>query len=237
MSHCGRNEAATNRLRRWGVGILLCTVVLTGARSTLASWPKGVDPTGRYLMGQDGKPFFWLGDTAWNLFQIPNREDAELYLATRDKQGFTVIQAGIVMGEERVAGTARPNAYGDTAFAGNDPAKPRLTPGNKPGAAEEYDYWDHADYVIERAQAHGLTLGILPLFVGWRGMATSTSRPPTPTPMASSWASAIAPSRTSSGSWAGTTSPTPRRRRRSGTSWPEASPRVSPVRRITAGRS
>ena len=56
-------------------------------------------------MGQDGKPFFWLGDTAWNLFQIPNREDAELYLATRAKQGFTVIQAGIVMGEERVAGT------------------------------------------------------------------------------------------------------------------------------------
>lgn len=169
MSRCERNAAAKNNLRRWGIGILLGVVVLTGARSTLASWPKGADPTGRYLMGQDDKPFFWLGDTAWNLFQIPNRDDAELYLAARAKQGFTVIQAGIVMGEERVAGTARPNAYGDTAFTGNDPAKPRLTPGNSPSVAEEYDYWDHADYVIERAQAHGLTLGILPLFVGWGG--------------------------------------------------------------------
>ena len=46
MSRCGRNEAAKNNLRRWGVGILLGVVVLTEARSTLASWPKGVDSTG-----------------------------------------------------------------------------------------------------------------------------------------------------------------------------------------------
>jgi hypothetical protein len=73
------------------------------------------------------------------------------------------------MGEERVAGTARPNAYEDRAFTDNDPAKPQITPGHDPSVAQEYDYWDHADYVIDRAQAHGLTLGILPLFVGWRG--------------------------------------------------------------------
>jgi hypothetical protein len=151
------------------VGIVLLGVVVMVASNALAASPKGADPTGRYLVDQDGKPFFWLGDTAWNLFQIPNREDAELYLATRAKQGFTVIQAGIVMGEERVAGTARPNAYGDTAFVENDPARPRITPGSNPSVGEEYDYWDHADYVVERAQAHGLTLGILPLFVGWRG--------------------------------------------------------------------
>ena len=79
-----------------------------------ASWPRSADPTGRYLVDGDGKPFFWLGDTAWLLSQIPNREDAEHYLATRARQGFTVIQAAAVMGEERVGGTARPNAYGDT---------------------------------------------------------------------------------------------------------------------------
>jgi hypothetical protein len=169
MSRSGRNQAARNNLWQWGVGAFVLAVVLMGARSVPASSPKEVDPTGRYLVDGDGKPFFWLGDTAWNLFQIPNREDAELYLSTRAKQGFTVIQAAIVMGEERVAGTARPNAYGDTAFTDNDPAKPRRTPGNNPGNAEEYDYWDHADYVIDRAQTHGLTMGILPLFVGWRG--------------------------------------------------------------------
>ncbi|MCU0915246.1 MAG: glycoside hydrolase family 140 protein [Planctomycetes bacterium] len=158
----------TSNLGRWVVGIGLVAITM-GASSAGAAWPKGADPTGRYLVDGKGKPFFWLGDTAWNLFQIPNREDAELSLSTRGRQGFSVIQAGIVMGEERVAGTARPNAYGDTAFTDNDPAKPRLTPGNGPSVAEEYDYWDHADYVIERAQVRGLTLGILPLFVGWRG--------------------------------------------------------------------
>jgi len=158
-----------NHYGRWVIGVWVLVVVLMGVRGASAPWPKDADPRGRYLVDQDGKPFFWLGDTAWNLFQIPNREDADLYLATRAKQGFTVIQAAIVMGEERVAGTTRPNAYGDTAFTNNDPAQPRLTPGSNPGVAEEYDYWDHADYVVERAQAHGLTLGILPLFVGWRG--------------------------------------------------------------------
>jgi hypothetical protein len=137
--------------------------------SASASWPKGADPTGRYLVDGEGKAFFWLGDTAWMLFQEPNREDAEHYLAARARQGFTVIQAAVVMGEERVAGTARPNAYGDTAFLDNDPSRPRVAGGNNPNAAGEYDYWDHVDYVLERAQTHGLVVGLLPLFVGWRG--------------------------------------------------------------------
>ncbi|MHB8898265.1 MAG: apiosidase-like domain-containing protein [Thermoguttaceae bacterium] len=53
---------------------------------------------GRHLVDAEGQPFFWLGDTAWLLFQMTTREDAELYLKTRASQGFTVIQAAIVMG-------------------------------------------------------------------------------------------------------------------------------------------
>ena len=33
----------------------------------------------RYLVQADGKPFFYLGDTAWELFHRLNREDAERY--------------------------------------------------------------------------------------------------------------------------------------------------------------
>ena len=129
----------------------------------------GVSENGRYLVRPDGKPFFWLGDTAWLLSQMTTREDADLYLKTRAQQGFSVIQAAIVMGEERVGGTLRPNVYGDLAFSNNDPASPLVTPGNDPGQAQQYDYWDHVDYIIERAATHGLTLGLLPLFVGWGG--------------------------------------------------------------------
>jgi hypothetical protein len=60
--------------------------LLIGVQGASASWPKSADPTGRYLVDADGKPFFWLGDTAWMLFQEPDREDAEHYLATRARR-------------------------------------------------------------------------------------------------------------------------------------------------------
>ncbi|MCA1684844.1 MAG: glycoside hydrolase family 140 protein [Planctomycetia bacterium] len=128
-----------------------------------------VSEDGRHLVRSHGTAFFWLGDTAWLLSQMTTRDDAELYLKTRAEQGFTVIQAALVMGEERVGGTLRPNKYGDLAFRNGDPARPALTEGKAPEKPEEYDYWDHADYLVERARAHGLTLALLPLFVGYAG--------------------------------------------------------------------
>ena len=47
---------------------------------------------GRYLAWDDGAPFFYLGDTAWELFHRLNREEAAYYLKTRASQGFTAIQ-------------------------------------------------------------------------------------------------------------------------------------------------
>ena len=52
----------------------------------------------RFLVYEDGKPFFWLGDTAWELFHRLNREDAARYLEDRAKKGFTVIQ-GVALAE------------------------------------------------------------------------------------------------------------------------------------------
>ncbi|MGB4401064.1 MAG: DUF4038 domain-containing protein [Daejeonella sp.] len=50
----------------------------------------------RFLQSSTGKPFFWLGDTAWELFHRLDREEAEMYLEDRAKKGFTVIQAVIL---------------------------------------------------------------------------------------------------------------------------------------------
>jgi hypothetical protein len=47
----------------------------------------------RFLVTKDGKPFFWLGDTAWELFHRLSREEADKYLKNRAEKGFTVIQA------------------------------------------------------------------------------------------------------------------------------------------------
>jgi len=39
-----------------------------------------VSANGRYLVDRDGKPFFYLADTAWRLFYETDRQEAEDYL-------------------------------------------------------------------------------------------------------------------------------------------------------------
>src|SRR5262245_29427641 len=55
-----------------------------------------VSPSGRYFVDQDGKPFFYLGDTCWLLFQRLNRQELDDYLKDRAGKGFTVIQAYVL---------------------------------------------------------------------------------------------------------------------------------------------
>src|SRR5438045_3950046 len=47
-----------------------------------------VSDNGRYLVGDDGAPFFYLADTAWGLFYNASFEDAVHYLRVRRDQGF-----------------------------------------------------------------------------------------------------------------------------------------------------
>jgi len=59
------------------------------------SWSKTlkVSQNRRFLQYDDDTPFFYLGDTAWELFHRLNREEADTYLANRAGKSFTVIQA------------------------------------------------------------------------------------------------------------------------------------------------
>lgn len=50
-----------------------------------------IQANGTYLTA-DGKPFFWLADTAWNGVLKATEEEWEEYLRTRAAQGFNVIQ-------------------------------------------------------------------------------------------------------------------------------------------------
>jgi len=42
-----------------------------------------VSDNGRFLVTESGEPFFWLGDTAWELFHRLTREEASEYLYER----------------------------------------------------------------------------------------------------------------------------------------------------------
>lgn len=54
-----------------------------------------VSGNGRFLVTDDGTPFFWLGDTAWRLQRLAP-EDLAAYLDTRRAQGYNVIQGPIL---------------------------------------------------------------------------------------------------------------------------------------------
>lgn len=138
--------------------ILWCTSIYA------APWdehgPLGVSVQNpHYLAFKDGTPFFWLGDTGWELFHRLNREDAVCYLKNRAEKEFTVIQA-VVLSE--FDGLYVPNAYGDLPLIDGDPQKPAVTPGNDPADSRTYDYFDHVEYILRQAQELGLYIGLLP---------------------------------------------------------------------------
>jgi len=109
--------------------------------------PLRISDNGRYLVHQDGSPFFYLGDTAWELFHRLDRQEADLYLRNRASKGFSVIQA-VVLAEED--GLRLPNAYGEVPLLSRDPAQPNEA------------YFRHVDWIVERAAALGLWIGMLP---------------------------------------------------------------------------
>lgn len=100
-----------------------------------------------YLEFTDGTPFFYLGDTAWELFHRLNRDEASKYLENRASKGFTVIQA-VVLSE--LNGLTVPNANGDLPLIDGDIQKPNPA------------YFQHVDFIVDKAEQLGLFVGMLP---------------------------------------------------------------------------
>ena len=102
-----------------------------------------VSPNRRYLVTQDGQPFFYMGDTAWTLFTRLNREEVEEYLKNRAAKGFTVVQAYVFRGLERK------NMDGETTLIDRDPAKPNEA------------FFKNVDYIVNRANEYGLVMAMV----------------------------------------------------------------------------
>lgn len=106
-----------------------------------------VSDNGHFLIFEDGTPFFYLGDTAWELFHRLSKTDAEKYLENRRQKGFTVIQA-VALAE--IDGLNTPNVEGEKPLIDNDPSKPNGK------------YFEYMDWVIKKAEEKGIFIGLLP---------------------------------------------------------------------------
>ncbi len=118
----------------------------------------------RFLVTEDGKPFFYLADTGWELFHRLTREEAVEYLEVRASEHYNAIQA-VALAE--LGGVPEPNAYGKFPLVAGDPERPAITPGANPSDPGQYDYWDHVDYVVDQANARGIYIAMLPSWGNW----------------------------------------------------------------------
>jgi hypothetical protein len=102
-----------------------------------------VSPNRRYLE-HDGKPFFYLADTAWKLFTAPSESEAQNYFRVRRDQGFSVIMP--VLATER----ARGEEGEQSALVDDDPDRPNE------------EYFAKVDRYVEYANGLGLWMALLP---------------------------------------------------------------------------
>jgi len=108
-----------------------------------------VSANGHYFVDQDGKPFFYLGDTCWVLFQRLNREEVDEYLKDRAGKGFTVIQAYVIRGLGNHHPDGNRSLLGEPPFLDRDPTRPNEA------------FFKNVDYVVNRANELGLVMGLV----------------------------------------------------------------------------
>ncbi|BEI82007.1 hypothetical protein CcaverHIS002_0211670 [Cutaneotrichosporon cavernicola] len=101
------------------------------------------------------EPFYYLGDTAWELFHRLDRAEAELYLRNRAAKGFNSIMV-VVMAEH--GGLDFPNRAGAWPFHPATSSKDYVPDMARPNPA----YFDFVDEVVGLASQLDMTISLVP---------------------------------------------------------------------------
>lgn len=108
---------------------------------------------GRYFCHGDGTPFFWMGDTGWLLPERLDREEAVEYLSGASAAGFNVVQVQVINGVPAY------NAYGHCSHPSGYDFSSVENEGND-------GYWQHLDYIIDKAADEGIYIGMVCIWGG-----------------------------------------------------------------------
>ena len=131
------------------VSLLLLAGWIASAALGARSAAVGISGNGRYFVDSDGKPFFWQGDTEWELFHLFSVDDAKTLLLNRRKQGFSVIQVMVTgVYPEWRASKGLPPFDAQPAWLDNNP----LTPNEA--------YFKRADAIVAAAEEDGIVLAL-----------------------------------------------------------------------------
>jgi len=129
--------------------LLLASVTATAGKP----WDNGrlrVSDNQRFLQFENGKPFFWLGETAWLMPERLNREEVDFYLKACSEAGYNMVQVQVINAVPAY------NAYG---VPSHDRQGRLLTDG-------PYSYWDHMDYIVGAAAQNDIYVGMVCIWGG-----------------------------------------------------------------------
>lgn len=133
------------------VAALLLSAAVTAQE--VKPWANGklkVSDNQRFLQFENGKPFFWLGETAWLMPEHLNRDEVDFYLKNCHEAGFNMAQVQVLNDVPSY------NIYG---MPSHDRQGKLLT-------AQSYTYWDHLDYIVDIAAKNGIYIGMVPIWGG-----------------------------------------------------------------------
>jgi hypothetical protein len=160
MLGCGGRPRGLSPYRtnayRWLLPCLLILAATACAQQTIADRPLRVSENHRYLIAQDGTPYFLQGDAAWSLIANLTKEEAVQYLQNRKAKGFNALLVNLL--EHKFAKNAPKNVYGEAPF-------PNMSDWSVPNEK----YFEHADWVIRQAAANGQVVLLAPVYLGYPG--------------------------------------------------------------------
>jgi hypothetical protein len=137
----------------------------TGTAGTVgtssATFPLKAVAGQHYLVDQNNRPFFLVGEAAWALIAGLSTADATAYLDDRKSRGFNSIIVSLI--EHKFAVSAPKDAAGDLPFTGT------LSGGARDFSTPNEAYFAHADQVISAAAARGILVQLVPAYLGYTG--------------------------------------------------------------------
>lgn len=110
-----------------------------------------VSDDGRYLTYEDGTPFFYLADMAWEIAWRSTPDEVQVYLADRTQKGFTAVQL-VTTSHIFLLASGIENQQLQPAFLNDDFSRPNPR------------YFDYLDDVIDAINAQGMIAAVVPIW-------------------------------------------------------------------------
>jgi hypothetical protein len=148
--------------------LLFCCLVASSAQNSRdPEFPLKISSNSRYLVDRNNQPFFIQADTPWSLFVALTKADAETYLENRYRKGFNTVTVNLI--EHWFNGDSTAYPFASINKEGEAPFSNYLPDGIADFTKPNHSYFDHVDYLIQKALERKILVMLTPAYMGYIG--------------------------------------------------------------------